>query len=242
MSDVHALVGAYAADAVDDVERAAFARHLTVCQACRLELEGLQETVALLGSSEPAVPPARLRQQVLAGIETVRPLPPLTTPAARDAEVRRRRFRPATLVAAAAALIALGAGATIWQPWDDESSQGQQLTDAERVLAAPDAEKFSQSLDDGAEVTVVRSRSLNQAVLVAEGLPPAPEGKVYELWLNHDDAGMVPAGLTNGEDDQVVFKGDAATAVGAGVTLEPEGGSEEPTLSAAVALIEFEST
>ena len=226
MSDVHALVGAYAADAVDDLERAAFERHLATCQACQLELEGLRETTALLGSSEPAAPPSRLREQVLAGIETVRPLPPVTAPATA---ARRRRFRPATLVAAAAALIALGAGATIWQPWADESSQGQQLTVAERVLAAPDAETYSRRLDDGTEVTVVRSRSLNRAVLVAEELPPAPDGKVYELWLDHEGVGMVPAGLTSGDEEQVVFEGDPATAVGAGITIEPEGGSEEPT-------------
>lgn len=237
MSDVHALVGAYAIDAVDDVERAAFERHLASCHACQLELEGLRETAALLGSSEAAVPPARLREQVLAGIENVRPLPPLTTPAA-DA---RRRSHLATLVAAAAAVIALGAGATIWQPWNDESSQGQQLTAVERVLAAPDAEEYTQTLRNGAEVTVVRSRSLNRAVLVAEDLPPAPEGKVYELWLNHDDVGMVPAGTMRGTEEQVVFEGDPATAVGAGITVEPAPGSQKPTLPA-VTTFAFEST
>ena len=35
MSDIHALVGAYAVDALDDVERAAFERHLAECAACQ---------------------------------------------------------------------------------------------------------------------------------------------------------------------------------------------------------------
>jgi hypothetical protein len=238
MSDVHALVGAYAVDAVDDVERVAFERHLASCQACQLELEGLHETAALLGSSEPVAPPSRLRDQVLAGIETVRPLPPVTTPIAA---VRQRRFRPATLVAAAAAVIALGAGATIWQPWADEPSQGQQLTAAERVLAAPDAEEYSQALPDGTEVTIVRSRSRNEAVLVADDMPPAPSGKVYELWLEHEDVGMVSAGTMKGTEDQVVLEGDPATAVGAGITVEPAPGSEEPTLPP-VMTFAFENT
>jgi len=226
MSDVHALVGAYAADAVDDVERVAFERHLATCQACQLELEGLHETAALLASSEPATAPARLRQSVLAGIETVRPLPPVTTPTAGP---RRRRFRPATLVAAAAAVIAAVGGVTVWQAQDDRPAQEQQLTAAERVRSAPDAEEFSQSLPDGTEVTIIRSRSRNEAVLVADDMPPVPEGKVYELWLDHEGVGMVPAGTMRGTEDQVVLEGDPATALGAGITVEPAPGSEKPT-------------
>ena len=235
MSDVHALVGAYAVDAVDDLERAAFERHLAECPACQQELQGLQETAVLLGTTTETAPPAHLRDQVLAGIETIRPLPPrVETPRAPEAGRRSRRFRPATLVAAAAAVIALGVGGpVVWQQvTDDQTSQPPQVSAADQVLAADDAEKYTQTLDDGTEVTIVRSPSLNQAVLVTDDMAPAPSGKVYELWLNHDDEGMVPAGLMTGTEEQVVFEGDPATAVGAGITIEPEGGSEEPTLPA----------
>ena len=132
-------------------------------------------------------------------------------------------------MAAAAAVIALGAGGVVWQQvTDDDSSQAPSVSAAERVMAADDAEEYTRTLD-GVEVKVVRSRSLNRAVLVAEGMPPPPEGKVYELWLAHEGAGMVPAGLMDGSKEQVLFKGDPATALGAGITIEPEGGSEEPT-------------
>ena len=37
--DIHALSGAYAVDAVDDLERAMFERHLAQCGTCRAEVD-----------------------------------------------------------------------------------------------------------------------------------------------------------------------------------------------------------
>ncbi len=39
MSDIHALSGAYAVDALDDIERAQFERHLAECAECRAEVD-----------------------------------------------------------------------------------------------------------------------------------------------------------------------------------------------------------
>ena len=241
-SDIHALVGAYAVDALDDLERAAFERHLAECPACQQEVAGLQEAAGLLGALSTTAPPPSLRDRVLADITTVRPLPPAVEPPAdvtgAHAPGGRSRFRPRLLVAAAAALIALGGAVTIAQPWEDESSQTQ-LTAAERVAAAEDAETFTKTLDNGAEATLVRSRSLNEAVLVTNDMPDAPDGSVYELWLVHDDQ-MVPAGLMTGGDHEIVLEGDPATANGFGITVEPDGGSDQPT-SEPVTQIAFES-
>jgi anti-sigma factor RsiW len=241
-SDIHALVGAYAVDALDDLERAAFERHLAECPACQQEVAGLQEAAGLLGALSTTAPPPSLRDRVLADITTVRPLPPAVEPpvvvAGAHAPGGRSRFRPRLLVAAAAALIALGGAVTIAQPWEDESSQTQ-LTAAERVAAAEDAETFTKTLDNGAEATLVRSRSLNEAVLVTNDMPDAPDGSVYELWLVHDDQ-MVPAGLMTGGDHEIVLEGDPATANGFGITVEPDGGSDQPT-SEPVTQIAFEN-
>ncbi len=131
MSDIHALSGAYAIDALDDIERAQFERHLAECAECRAEVESLREAGGLLAEAVATAPPPSLRDKVLADIATVRPLPPVTEPATRQ----RRRFRPAALVAAAAAVIALGVGAAVVQPWDDGSSQTQ-LSAVDQVLQA----------------------------------------------------------------------------------------------------------
>ena len=44
--EVHSLAGAYALDALDDLERAAFDRHLRECEACRAEADELREAAA----------------------------------------------------------------------------------------------------------------------------------------------------------------------------------------------------
>ena len=76
--DIHALSGAYAVDALDDVERARFERHLAGCSACQAEVESLVAAASELSVLTEVAPPASLRAKVLAEIATVRPLPPLT--------------------------------------------------------------------------------------------------------------------------------------------------------------------
>ncbi|MGZ5399511.1 MAG: anti-sigma factor, partial [Nocardioides sp.] len=182
-------------------------------------------------------PPAGLRGKVLGEIATVRPLPPSVERPTADAAGRRTRFRPRALLAAAAAVIALGAGTAVVQPWDDDPAATP--TAVERVAAADDATTYTQQVGE-ATATLVVSEQLNEAVLVTTDMPEAPEGKVYELWLDHEGVGMVPAGLMEGDESEVVLDGDPATAIGFGITVEPVGGSEEPT-SEPVAQIAFEN-
>ena len=234
MIEIHALSGAYAVDALDDIERAQFERHLAECAECRAEVAGLRSTAALLAETTATAPPESLRERVLADIATVRPLPPAVPTGA----AARRRFRLAPLAAAAALVAAVGTGVVVTQPWADDSSQTQ-LSAVDQVLRADDAERYTQAID-GSEATMVRSPSLNKAVLVTKNMAPPPEGKVYELWLDHEDVGMVPAGLmTQGGEQMILLEGDPATATGAGITVEPAGGSEEPTLPP-VTLFAFE--
>ncbi|MBI2242985.1 MAG: anti-sigma factor [Nocardioides sp.] len=239
-NDVHALSGAYAVDALDDAERASFERHLTECAECRSEVASLREAASRLAETTAAEPPAGLRDRVLAGIATTRPLPPaVSAPAAHRStpSARRPRRRLEMLVAAAAAVVAVGAGAVIWQqPWE-ETSQAPSVTDA--VLRAADARSTSLDFKGGAHATLVHSDSVGRAVLVTEKMPAPPAGKVYQLWLDQPGRGMVSAGVMPVAADQtVLLQGDAATATAAGITVEPEGGSAEPT-SAPIALFDF---
>jgi anti-sigma-K factor RskA len=238
MSDIHALSGAYAIDALDDVERARFERHLAECADCAAEVASLREAAALLPETTLARPPASLRDRVLADIDTVRPLPPVVPTIQTPADRRPRRRRVAALVAAAAALVAIGGvGATVWHPWSDDTSQSPEVT-ADDILGAADAESWTQSLPDGSSLEVTRSASLNGAVVETHDMAPAGDSKVYQLWLQHDDQ-MVSAGLMPaGPDNTVVLRGDPATADGFGITREPAGGSKEPT-QPPVALIDF---
>jgi len=231
MSDIHALSGAYAVDAVDDIERASFERHLASCPTCRAEVASLREASALLADAATTTPPPELRDAVLSGITRVRPLPPVTV----GGPVHRRKWFPALVAAVVLALV--GVGGAVWQPWRDDTSVQVSVTD--QVLQDPDAERFTQELPNGATATVVRSAKVDRAVLVTEDMPPPPDGKVYQLWYQSPSRHMTSAGLMPDGADTALLEGNANDAVGAGMSLEPAGGSDQPT--EVVALFDFEA-
>lgn len=222
--DIHALSGAYAVDAVDEFERAQFERHLADCATCRAEVDSLREAGSLIAETSAVAAPDSLRVSVLAGIQTVRPLPPVIVAAAEAGRSTRRRF-PA-LVAAAVALIAIGgAGATAWHPWStDEPTSFSQASD--RIT-------YAQPLPDGGSIEVTRSASLNQAVLSSHGLPELADGETYALWYVHDDT-YTKAGSIDGDARSVLLDGDARTATAVGITVEESEDVTEPNLSTAV--------
>lgn len=243
--DIHGLSGAYAVDAVDDVERARFEAHMAGCSPCQAEVASLRAAAAELSSTTLTTPPPSLRASVLRDISAVRPLPPESpapdAPASLDskrverAERTRRAPLRQWLVGVAAAAV-LATGGVVWQPWATDNNTVQ-LTAMEQVLQARDAQRFEQKVGD-ATATIVRSPGLKKAVIVTANMPDAPVGKVYELWLQQGTemvaAGLMPAGKAN----KVLLEGDAASAAAVGITVEPAGGSEKPTLPP-VAVISF---
>jgi anti-sigma-K factor RskA len=234
---VHALSGAYVVDALDDDERRLFEQHLPECVDCQHEVASLREAAALMADDAALTPPPSLRDSVLAGISTVRPLPP-EKPAAAEVKddspsvvvlMRRRGTRLAVLAAAAAVLAILGFGAVV-QPWQDDAPPVATMSPADRVLAASDAKRVEITFDDGSSATLVRSLSKGRAVLVTDDMAAPPPGKVFEVWLQDDTGHMAPAGLMSKQgDNKVLLKGDASKATGVGITVEPKGGSEQPT-------------
>lgn len=237
MTEIHALSGAYAVDALDDIERAAFDRHLAGCADCRDEVASLREAAGLLAETTTMEPPAELRDRVLAGIATFRPLPP-EVEAPTVVALAPRRHRMTRLLSAAAAVVVLGAGGAViaQQPWDDTSSAPSA---ADQVLSASDARDTSLDFPGGATATVTHSDSVGKAVISTKDMPPPPSGKVYQLWLNQPGEGLVSAGLMSVSPNQtVLLDGDATTATAAGITVEPEGGSTSPTTEP-IALFDF---
>ena len=233
MSDVHALSGAYALDAVTDEERESFERHMAGCEACQAEVLSLRETAAVMSDLTSEEPPPALRASILDAIGDVRQLPP-PAPAVRQ----RRRFSSRMLVAAAAAVVLLagGVGIAATQPWKD--SQGQVLTAADQVLKDPEAQRVTQTFDDGASATVVRSVAQRKAVIVTNDMPAAPKGHSYVVWLQQGDEMVRAATMPQGPDNTVLLEGDALTASAAGVTVETNPETQEPT-SEPIALFAF---
>ncbi|THA67564.1 anti-sigma factor [Streptomyces sp. A0958] len=253
MSDagLHTLTGAYALHALPDAERRDFERHLGACEACSVEVRELSETATRLGLAVAAPAPRELRERVLREITTVRQEPPAV--GRRDRSRPRRgpaagwpRFALAASLAAAAGF----GGVAVWQ--HQEARDARQEADAARqqgaqvaqVLAAPDARSSAGTLKNGAKGTVVVSRSQDRAVFMASGLAKAPSGKVYQLWFA-DGGTMRPAGLLQASGASpttyaAVLDGQVDGATGLGITVEPAGGSTQPT-SAPLALMDLPS-
>jgi anti-sigma-K factor RskA len=230
MSDIHALSGAYALDALDDIERAQFARHLASCAECRAEVRSFCETASHLAEIETEAPPAGLRAKVLADIGTVRPFPPETvapgaTPAGAASVVSlRRRTLPALVAAVVALFLAVG-GAAAWHPWTSDRT-----TLADQIVHAPDAVRITEPVPGGGKLTLVRSASLKRAVMIGDdGVPEPAAGTTYQLWFKQPGQPMVSAGLMPDSHEPTVLAGDAATAKVAVITVEPETGSAHPT-------------
>ncbi|WP_333735716.1 anti-sigma factor [Streptomyces sp. IBSBF 2806] len=235
--DLHRLTGAYALHALSDEENASFERHLVGCEPCAQETAELSATAARLGLAVAAPASPVLREQVLRRITTVRqdtPGTPLRVLPAR-AGLKARLLSRWALAACLTAAAALG-GTTVWQHQQaaDARAEARQASrsadEIAAVLAAPDARTRATELAGGATGTVVVSHSRDRAVFVVSGMARPPGGKVYQLWF--DDGGtMRSAGLMDpGRRDQaVLMQGGVDRASGMGVTVEPGGGSKQPT-------------
>ncbi|WP_225805044.1 anti-sigma factor [Streptomyces sp. NK15101] len=233
-TDAHTLAAAYALGALDDDERKDFDAHLQTCEACRQEAAEFAATTARLAAAVAQAPPAAAKAQVMAAIDGVRQLPPrIPAPASAPAfgGVLRRRALPLALAASVAAAV-LG-GVAVWQTQhaqdlEQQAGQAQQrLDEVSAVLAAPDARTVHGKAANGALTTVVASERQNRAVFTAANLPAPGAGKTYQLWLDHDGT-MRPAGLID-HDGTVILAGNPADAGAVGLTLEPAGGSPQPT-------------
>ena len=262
--DLHHLSGAYAVDALDEAERASFEQHLAVCADCRAEVAELTATSHALGALTEATPPPALRASVLSGIARVRPLPPVTgdagepapadpvtsvpvtgepvatpdagaTPGAGADVVPLRRRRTVAWFAAAAAAAVIAAGGLVWSPWSDGPAQPSPMA---QVAAAADAMRVS-STKGSLTAEVAYSSQLGKAAIDLTGLPPAPAGKTYQLWYIGADGSARPAGLLTADPDgrrTMMLEGVAGSAANVGVTVEPAGGSAQPTTAPLVVL------
>ncbi|GGT21177.1 hypothetical protein GCM10010222_73920 [Streptomyces tanashiensis] len=232
--DPHAAVGAYVLHALPSAEEAAFEKHLAGCEACRREVDELRRAAARLATAESIDAPPELRQRTLERIRTVRqehaPRPPRP----------HRRVMSMALAASLAAAAALG-GLALWQhsEADDARARAVQAEQQARgngtafadLLTAPDATLHAGKLSDGATAAVVVSQSQNRAAFTARDLPALTGNRVYELWYAAEAGGLRPAGLLpgSGRDSARLLEGPLGDAVAVGITVEPAGGSAQPT-------------
>lgn len=201
--DEHEMTALYLVDALDDLERRRYEEHLDDCAGCQAELIELGHgiDVSVSNSTES------LKGAGLAEID--------------DAPSVSRRFAGLAvgLTAAVAALSVVVAVAISGEPDLVEQIHGADDVVALEVEASP----FTNN-------RIVYSREVGRAIFVADDLPELGTDRTYQLWLI-DDGNPRPAGIFLPEDGHatVVLDGTAETGAIVGLTVEPVGGSNQPT-------------
>lgn len=231
-SDLHHLSAAYALDAVDTDEREAFEEHLASCEVCRADVAGFQSASATLGASLAMAPAPSLRAEVLAKISATRQDAPVTGPSVVSLDAVRKRRRVAWTAGLAGAAAAAVAAVISISALDRGPSADSFAVDLATVMEQSDSEVLDLAVQGDApgEFRVAWSNSLGRAVLIGENLPPAPDGKAYELWLITPDESMAMYVLDPAQDGDVHVSLDAPAAPSAwAITVEPAEGSATAT-------------
>jgi len=240
--DLHSLAGPYALDALEaGSERDRFTRHLSRCQSCAAEVKGFREVATAMAFAAAAEAPAELRDRVLTAAARTRQLPPEV-----KTHVRPRRSRTRVpwvpwlsgVVATASIVVAVLFGFAQAHTRDELNQVKAENQAISLLLSAPEAKLLTHTVTNGGVATVVLAADRHELAVVTTGLPALPAGKVYQLWLigkpKTVSAGLLPA-AKNGQTPAVlatgVVKGDTL-----GLTVEPAGGSAQPTTTPILAL------
>jgi len=226
--DIHHLAAAYALDAVDPQERAAFEAHYPTCDVCRADVTEYRDALAVLAGASPAAPSPDVKTKVMAEIAQTRQLSPLLPEGVTSLAERRRRRRRAygAVLAAAAALVLVIGGALVLRSGSEDSF----ASDVTDVMGAADSRMTTLDANAQGSVRVAWSADTGRAVVFGDDLAPAPEGQAYEVWLI-DAAGAHAMNTLDPAHDgelRASFPVDAEPTSW-GVTLEPAAGSPTPT-------------
>ncbi|WP_261625085.1 anti-sigma factor [Nesterenkonia marinintestina] len=212
--------------------------------AFRTEVAAFEDTLGLLGGTdEPVEPspeteaailsiPGRLPQQSETGqSETGGGRAP--EPAARPPRDRGRMLF--ALAASVLFVVAAVLGGVAVVQHQERSQLEEELTlaqqeqrDAERLLGAPDLTSAHEESGDGGSVTVSYSVDEQLIRVTPHDIPSPDEGQELQMWII-DEEGAHDAGMMAADSSSVVSGPDFSQGSAFGVTVEPAGGSVEPT-------------
>ena len=229
-TDLHDLLAPYALDALDAHERSRFESHLEHCDVCRADLAGFQATSFRLAEATAQTPPDTLRGAVLERVASTAQERPVVTALAQRSALRRNAPR---LVVAAAALVAIaGIGGFLveHQRADELRAESDRIS---AIMTADDSAFVSAPVSTGGELRVMHSASHGDAVVVGSDLTRLGEDEVYQVWSMHDGTPRSEGLLGRGPG--VLLAPGSAGADAFAVTVEPAGGSDEPTSEPIVA-------
>lgn len=243
-------VAVYALGSLSPAEARRVRAHLETCAECREEYEELLRTVDAVAYSAEACPDSEHGAVVASPMLKTRILEQVRREAAASPKTNVAELRavrpivwPAYAVAAACLIIALVSGIiniSLNDQLRQKNSELAQIQTHSKLLArdlayqritladlvSPDSQRFD--VDHGQVV-----RHGKRLYLAMNALPAAPKGKVYEAWTLRDGAARMSPSVTfvpNASGVAVVpVPVDASKLAAVAVSIEPDGGSKQPT-------------
>lgn len=225
------LRDAYVLGALSDDERATVAAYLALHPERQAEIDDLAGVAGLLALAPPEhEPPADLRRRVMQVVESESASPQATRRPASSWFGWLGGFRNVALGAAALLVVGLLSWNVLLQEtMQDLRGQVEEARTAERAQETREIKLGGTWAEQGARAEVTALKD-DRAILVVEDMPPVPEGRTGQVWVIKDEK-PEPSGLLEPSGNM------AATAIttplneadAIAVTVEPAGGSDEPT-------------
>lgn len=220
-------VAAYALGVLPPAEAAAVESHLQTCEQCRAEYEYLRPAVTAVAYSAEACTDEKSGGVTASPLLKARIMRSVRTDAA--ARSAPSRFSPGYLVAAAclaiailAAFAAVSLNKRLHQELAQSALQSQTIAD----LTSPQSAHYR--FASGEVVT-----HANRLYLTMHDLAPPPPGRVYQAWTLAKGSTRVAPSSTfvpaNGGTAVLRLPQSATNVVAVAVSVEPEGGSQQPT-------------
>ncbi|WP_349897776.1 anti-sigma factor [Parafrigoribacterium soli] len=202
------------------------------------------DAVSQLSQGASAPPPQASPVEQPQRLEDAAPLTDAAPLEARAEQKARARWftRPVTILTAAAAAVLLFVGGTFVgqlteRPAGNPALQAQAASLVE-LSAANDVQRAQGTVAGGGQATLIWSLQLRRSAVVLDELPALPADKTYQLWYI-DTAGAKPAGTFEPSASGTtwhVLDGTMSGGDTVGVTVEPAGGSAQPTTKPIVAI------
>jgi anti-sigma-K factor RskA len=255
----------YAAGALSPEEMAEVERRAASDPVIAQEIREIRETLAMLDRHHSRAPRPEMRASVLAAIdrEDAAGDSPVAVGEPNVLPIGSTRLSPRYLLAASWALVALsfGAAAYFGAQWRSAVAEVEALREDNRRLATANSQIASRAETAEQALMIMRGTDYHAVQLagtehaphahpvvywnpksrevhvVAKNLPAPPPGKQYQLWAIRGDE-RIDAGVLDVRTaaDSIQRLKDVEAAEAFAVTLEPAGGSPQPTLDAIFAL------
>jgi anti-sigma-K factor RskA len=222
------LKDAYVLGALLERERRELEEYLAAHPGRQSEIDELGSVAGLLAlSPQEQDPPPRLRRNIMSVVEAEARRPAASRRAWLAGIGELLRLRNLALGAAVLLLIGLFSWNMVLQG-EVQNLQGQvenrQENPVSRMVAL---EGTGAAQEVQAEVMILEE---DRAVLMVENMPPAPEDRTYQVWVIEGDDPQ-PSALFEPREQPVaaVVEDPLNEADAIAVTVEPEGGSPQPT-------------